>query len=201
MKRYQLFFLVTVSVCALSVTLPGCSTIAQNKKTTNKPMYTAYNIWKYDDPRLMYCINFKSAPEFIPAGTEITDAKYEPGDRHYLSKIKFRLKDTNEKITITMSTIWQPGKAPEDFLERMFTAQSFEQLTNGLSAAEVNAIKKGAVINGMRKRAVRMSYGYPPGNRTKSLDASDWFYWMSPMEKKLIRFDINGRVIEMIDKP
>ena len=57
----------------------------------------------------MYCINFKSAPEFIPVGTLVSDPKVS--DLGTLGeKIKFNLKAKDKIIKIRIRDKWHPGK-------------------------------------------------------------------------------------------
>ncbi len=198
MKNRTLFYLFLISLVGLAIIVAGCAQPPKKEPTAGVQLYTAYNIWKHDSDRHMYCINFKSASTFIPAGTPVSDAKIRvisQGAGSTVKKIQFRLPNTGETIKIGLRSRWHPGKSLEDYFDRMFTTQNFEQLTEGLSEAEIAALKEGTVVEGMSKRAVLISYGYPPEHRTPSLDADAWTYWMSTMANKVIRFDDDGKVL------
>jgi hypothetical protein len=166
-----------------------------------KPLYTAYNIWR-NTSKNMYCINFKSSDDFIPAGSRVIDTRIvkkpiDPRARasphvHY---IKFTVADTNEDVSIKFRKRWHPGKKVEDYFKYMFTHKPFDELTNGLSGTEIEAIKQGKVVQGMWKKAVLISFGYPPEHKTASLGNQQWVYWMTTMRKKSICFDEYDRAI------
>ena len=166
-------------------------------------LYTAYNIWKHDNYKYMFCVNFKSAPEFIPAGTPVYKARVHVNDSDpsWIRKnIKFRLVATDEEITIRFRKRWHPGIKVEEYFKMMFTEKKFEELTADFSLEEIDAIKQGIVNKGMRKKAVIVSYGYPPEHKTPSLDHDDWVYWMTTMRKKTICFDSNGKTLHCKDR-
>ena len=198
MRKRTLFYLFMISLVGLAIIVTGCAQPPKKEPTAGVQLYTAYNIWKHDSDRHMYCINFKSAPTFIPAGTAVYGAQVKrsnQGSGTEIKKIEFKIFNTGEKISIGMRSRWHPGKSLEDYFDRMFTTQNFEQLTEGLSEAEIAAIKDGTLVEGMSKRAVLISYGYPPEHRTPSLEGDAWTYWMSTMEKKVFRFDDDGKML------
>jgi hypothetical protein len=76
----------------------------------------------------------------------------------------------------------------------MFTTKNFEALTAGLSGMEIDAIKKGVLVNGMSKRAVLICYGPPPEHYTPNQNASTWYYWANRKDKIEIKFDQDGKL-------
>ena len=168
---------------------------------SGQPLYTAYNIWR-NSSKHMYCINFKSSGDFIPAGSRVIDAKItkKPIDSRsrastYVHSIEFKVAGTNEKVRIKFRKRWHPGKKVEDYFDYMFTQKTFDELTNGLSSTEIDAIKQGKVVQGMWKKAVLISFGYPPEHQTANLGDNQWVYWMTTMRKKNICFDEYDRAI------
>jgi hypothetical protein len=77
----------------------------------------------------------------------------------------------------------------------MFTTQNFEALTEGLSDIEIDAIKKGVIVNGMSKRAVLVCYGPPPEHYTPDQNALTWYYWTNRKDKIAIKFDTNHKTL------
>ena len=148
-------------------------------------LYTAHNIWKQKKQRHMLCINYKTGPDIIPAGTPVIDVKNSS------KAIEFKIADTGEKYKIGFKKKWHPGKTVYDYSNSMFTSKSFEKLTADFSPEEIDAIKRGVVIKGMKKEAVIVSYGLPPEHRTPSLSNDEWTYWMTTMQQKKICFDKN----------
>jgi hypothetical protein len=191
----------TLSMLVLVCLILGCSSLAP--KPAEPPaaaLYTAYNIWKHDD--VVFCINFKSGDEIIPAGTRVRDVAIvkipydvrKPQGDHY-KRLEFTVADTNEQIRVRFVSRWHPGQTLESYRDMMFTTKNFAELTDGLSAEEIEAIRKGVVEKGMSKRAVLITYGPPPEHATASLDKDIWAYWMNKLKKKNICFDDAGRAI------
>ena len=198
MRKRTLFYLFMISLVGLAIIVAGCTQPPKKETAAGAQLYTAYNIWKHSSDRHMDCINFKSAPTFIPAGTPVSDAKirvFGQGSGSAAEKIQFTISSTGESIKIGLRRRWHPGKSLEDYFDRIFTTQNFGQLTEGLSEAEIAAIKEGTVVGGMSKRAVLIAYGYPPEHRTPSLDADAWTYWMTTLAEIVIRFDEVGKVL------
>ena len=63
-----------ISISFIALIVINFQTIQISAEEKDEPLYTAYNIWKYPNDRHMHCITYKSAPEFIPAGTRVYDA-------------------------------------------------------------------------------------------------------------------------------
>ncbi len=214
MKRFSLFYFIFISLLGLAISFAG---YPQSLKIaeTGEPVYTAYNIWTtgngttpYNILRAaigtirMYCVNYKSGPNFIPAGTEVyVDDLYVNADLNHVdnnipssiqdkaNRIQFKVAETGKTYKIYMHERYHPGKSIGYYYKRMFTTKNFNQLTEELTAYEIEAIKKGTVFEGMSKRAVLISYGYPPEHKTKSLKSAVWTYWMTPKDQKTIHFD------------
>jgi len=162
-------------------------------------MYTSYNIWKHGST--IFCINFKVGQDIIPAGTKVYDVKVKrvktkTGGTSYISYlIQFKLVGTGEKISVSFINRWHPRESIYSYRNYMFTQKNFKELTEGLSHDEILAIKMGAVIEGMSKRAVLISYGYPPEHVNRDLSAKKWVYWENKKKRKYIFFDENEKVI------
>ncbi len=77
----------------------------------------------------------------------------------------------------------------------MFTHQDFGALTQGLNEKEIRAVRRGAVIKGMRKEAVLIALGPPPEHKTPSFENNSWLYWISRRDTKTVRFDANGKTL------
>lgn len=186
------FFL---TFCAILICF-GCAGKPHGPPTAGI-MYTAYNIWKHAST--IFCINFKVGQDIIPAGTKVYDIKVKkikskttPRTISYL--IKFKLADTGEEITVRFISRWHPKESAYSYRTYMFSHKNFEELTEGLSHDEILAIKMGAVIEGMSKRAVLISYGRPPEHVNKDLSSNKWIYWENKLKRKYVCFDENGKV-------
>ncbi len=69
--------------------------------------------------------------------------------------------------------------------------------SQGLTQLEREMIKKGRISAGMSKRAVVMSYGYPPYYATDSLQSNEWFYPITRARGVNVTFDGEGKASEV----
>ena len=157
-----------------------------NSEADKQPtLYTAYNIWRASK---MKCINFKQGSDIIPAGTEVRDVKVKQQEP-FLPFLVFTTVADERSYKIGFTQRWHPKKSIKDYSKMMFTTQNFEALIAGLSDFEIDAIKKGVLVNGMSKRAVLVCYGPPPEHYTRDQGAKTWYYWSNRKDKFAIKFD------------
>jgi len=103
--------------------------------------------------------------------------------------------DDNRVYKIHFTSNWHPGKTAEDYKNLMITTKTFEKLTEGMNESDIDAIKRGRVVNGMSKKAVLVAYGYPPEHRTSSLESNTWIYWRNQFGTFRVCFDENDKTI------
>ena len=194
---------LVLSVMLLLATTAVAET--QEAATTGQ-QYTAFNIWVLSKSQRhnQRFINYKvRGSAILPAGTPVfnVEALTSPQGGGFISTddssfpgphVAFETKD-GQRFEILFKGKWHPGKSLEDYKNYLISDKNFEQLTEGLSEQEIDAIRKGVVIAGMSKRAVLISYGYPPEHKTPSLDDASWLYWLGKTTKKEICFDSEGR--------
>ena len=168
----------------------ACAGFANSEEAKDPTLYTAYNIWKA--PK-MKCINFKQGTDIIPAGTEVKGIRLWSQKRD--SNLNFTTVKDGRKYTIGFTKRWHPKKSTADYRDMMFTTKNFKELTEGLSAMEIEAIKKGILVNGMSKRAVLICYGPPPEHYTPDQNANTWYYWANRKDKIEIKFDHHGKLV------
>ena len=161
--------------------ISGCATAPPAE-----PIHTAYNVW-YERPERIYSLNYMTGT-LIAAGTRVLNYNVER------NRINFETERGSYSIQFAQK--YHPGLSIHDFSDRLFTHQSFEALTQGLNEKEIKAIRRGDVIKGMSKEAVRISLGPPPGHKTPSFENDTWIYWESRFRKKIVRFDENGKIAE-----
>jgi hypothetical protein len=186
-----------MAVVILSVLMgAGCAdkeqSVKQDQVVQETKVYTAYNIWKVGQLLLRRCINYKHGHDIIPAGTEVRKVKIG-SDRDGREAIKFTTVKDNREYNIYFVNKWHPGKTIEDYMDYMFTPKNFEELTIGMNETEIEGIQKGIVINGMRKEAVLVAYGYPPEHRTRNLAGNVWVYWKNKFTSFEVCFDKDDR--------
>ncbi|MBE9570732.1 MAG: hypothetical protein IMF11_08895 [Proteobacteria bacterium] len=179
----SLVFLVTL----------GCTTTRQSDSREEPALRTAYNIWKLKDYN-MKCINYKYGRNFIPAGTSVRDVRIVTDEETLMEKIRFRTVDECRTYGIYFVPKWHPGKTIKDYKDYMFTPKPFDELTRGMSDAEIDAIKNGVLVKGMSKQALLVCYGPPPEHATASLDDSVWTYWKNKFGRIRIWFDEDNRI-------
>ncbi len=187
--------LLSVSHLSCRASGPKGSEHDARKGTSDRATsYTAYNLW-YEVPERMFGINYRRGA-MIPAGTEVS--AWHMKDSRDRPIIEFTTAGKGRTYTIYFRKKFCPGLTAGELENRLLTNEPFEQLTKGLTAAEIQSIKKGKLEEGMSKRSVLIARGYPPGHRTPSLDDNTWLYWENRFMKQAVRFGEDGRVSEII---
>jgi hypothetical protein len=193
-------------VLSVLVILGTAATVHAQEGKEQGRQYTAFNIWVLSKQQRhnQRFINYKvRGSRILPAGTPVfnIEALSSPAGGGFISSddsnfpgphVAFETSD-GTRYEILFKGKWHPGKTLEDYKNYLITDRSFEQLTEGLSDQEIDAIKNGVVIAGMSKRAVLISYGYPPEHKTPSLDSNSWLYWLGKTTRKEICFDTEGK--------
>src|SRR6266705_5569705 len=148
-------------------------------------LYTAYNIW-FEQPTKVYSTNYEKGNLF-PAGSEVTEVNRSS------RKLEFTDPKLSMKFSIEFVGKHHPGVTAEQWIGRFLTTRNFAALTQGLTAAEIKAIRAGQVQAGMSKKAVLVSVGYPPEVATASTKLDAWKYWRHRFGSYLVQFS-NGKV-------
>jgi len=179
------FNLSAVLLCVLYGVI-GCSSASNIPESLSGtgPYYTAYNLW-YEKPERMYGINYQKGV-LVPAGTEVHSI--EIGS----NSVKFKDVETGKQFVIILVKKNNPDLSIMEFTERLLTTQNFAELTRGLSPLEIENIKTGQITSGMSKKAVLISFGYPPRHRTSYLNSNVWLYWSSRFRSLKVEFDEQG---------
>lgn len=176
-----------VRILVLAVLLAALGAPAVFAETT----YTAYNLWyEATKEQVMQSTHYKKGI-MIPAGTEVKDVAVTSGKR---AAISFKTAKDGKAFRIQFNARHHPGVTPQAYADKLFTAKNFDELTKGMTAEEVSAIKEGKLVVGMSKAAVIMAYGYPPEHATSSTEANTWTVWLDRFRMKTINFDDNGRM-------
>jgi hypothetical protein len=198
---------VLISITFILFVMSTLSLAKEVRDQGSEQLFLAHNIWKTPKTKHMKCINYKIG-EIIPFGTEVINTKVfmEPDYGHNneqndfdneggTPKIRFTLKESKEKITISFVKNWHPGKTIYDYYDQMFTSKSFFELSYGLDEKKLEKARQGKLIVGMTKQEVLLTYGYPPEHKTKSLDESSWRYWINTLSTKEICFDDESKAM------
>ena len=153
-------------------------------------LFTSYNLW-YENATKMFSINYKKGA-IIPAGTLMADAVLHTGRR---ARLDLTWGETGARFAIHFQPKFHPGITAELFTGRLLVRQSLEELTGGMSDHEKSCIVRAVVEPEMSRKAVLVSFGYPPEHFTPSMQADKWFYWMNRYVKKELRFDESGMTL------
>ncbi|PNU20619.1 hypothetical protein C2E25_06130 [Geothermobacter hydrogeniphilus] len=205
-RMFLVFFFI---LFALSIASPSLALSARDKleakitgviKTERKPLYTAYNL--FTDGHKVRAINFRVGT-IIPVGTPVEVEIYEEEsdfggsgyDDDRVEGIRFKTLTDNHLYNIEFTSRYHPGTNVYAYADKMFTDKNFDQLTTGKSPEIIDAIRRSAVIPGMSKEDVILSYGYPAEHRTPSLQGNIWTYWKNRHRSKKICFDIEEKAI------
>ena len=159
----------------------------------DEQLYTAYNIW-YEKPTALWSINYKRGT-IIPAGTKIKSISVKR------KRVTFTTYDSATKFVINFSGKHHPGININEFKDRAFTTKTLKELTRGFTKKELECVKGGVLQTGIRKKAVLVTYGYPPEHATSSTDENTWSYWMNRFKRKAIYFDGSGKTTSAPAKP
>ena len=178
--------LVTLGVLAAAL-VTGCSSTSERALA---------------DPRVGHAFYLCCNVHYDPAKPEITDAIPSRG-----SLIPFGTRVEVQKVTkdtvrfeaaghptITLSYDHAKGLPFSAFLNDLFVTDDPRLKLKKVPAREVKLIEKGMVTPGMNRGQVLMALGYPPGDRTPSLDATTWTYAPAAGEAIVVYFDGGGRV-------
>jgi len=199
LKRILIFWVLSITI----ILLPAFSFPKNKSKASKQKLYTAYNIWRVPKSN-MYCVNFKYGSKIIPAGTEVSNVKVikdfendraRDSDKYERAYIRFKIVKEGKAIKIKYRRNWHTGKKIEDYKKMMFTTKTLSELTKGMTANEIRAIKAGVLVQCMSKRAVLVAYGPPPEHYTPSLNSNRWRYWTFISDTKTVFFDKDGILI------
>ncbi len=148
-------------------------------------LYTAYNIW-FEQPTKVYSTNYQRG-NILPAGSEVKDVKRSSG--------KLEFTDVNLDIRFTFEFVGKhhPGLTGEQWMDRFLTTRDFAALSEGVTAAEIKAVRAGEVKAGMSKKAVLLAAGYPPEVGTASTKLDTWKYWRHRFGSYAVQFS-DGKV-------
>jgi len=166
----------------------------QSAVAAEQQYYTAYNIWRIKSHN-MKCINYKHGHNILPAGTPVNNISTGTDSATRKPYIRFKTIHDNKVYRIFFTPNWHPGKSVKDYRRFMFTTKTFDELTEDMTAKEIEAIKRGAVVNGMSKNAVLVAYGYPPEHRTGSIYNNTWIYWSNKFKTFRVCFDDNDQTV------
>ncbi len=178
-------FIITLAMLA------GSIFCADHELDKSKTWYLAHNLW-YTDPDHIESIN-RIEGRFLPAGTRID--KLDVIDDISTSndpEVSFQVRGKYFCVVIDRDD--DEDLAMEDLLRRMFTSETFDQLTANLTDTERLNIAQGKVLPGMCKEAVIRTLGFPLDSRFEIPEKNLWKYQWNFSKKVYVIFDAAGLV-------
>jgi outer membrane protein assembly factor BamE (lipoprotein component of BamABCDE complex) len=137
---------------------------------------------------------------------EITDANYTAGTLVPLATRVEILKVTRGSVQfkpaghspLTLEYRHGAKGLPfNEYLDHLFVADDPRLKLRKVNARQVKLMESATVAPGMTKDQVLMTLGYPPADRTPSLEASTWAYNASPSQTFTVSFDGGGKVTQV----
>jgi len=137
---------------------------------------------------------------------EITDANYTSG-----TLVPFATRVEILKVTRQGVQFKPAGHSPltleykhgakglpfSEYLNHLFVTDDPRLKLRKVNARQVKLMESATVAPGMTKDQVLMTLGYPPADRTPSLEASTWTYDASPSQTFTVSFDGGGKVTQV----
>ena len=174
--------------------------LADEILNSGKPVYMAHNLW-YEDPDKIEAINFLGFMDRIEVGSEMDYVvlAYHRFDIES-SHIRFKVKGDDNIYRLFLGVRYhgnrQKGLTHKELLVRTFTTKPLIETTAGLKPEEKENVVNGTIQKGMSKKAVLMSWGYPPLHHTVSLDEKRWVYLRMRTVSEYIVFDEKDQVLK-----
>ncbi len=170
--------------------------LADEILNSGKPVYMAHNLW-YENPLIIEAINFKTLPNRIDAGAAVEDLYLTYYNK--VPRVCFKIKGEIQTFCLVINSRYQECNIKKltykELIARTFTTIPFDELTSDLKQQEIDNIIRGTIQRGMSKKAVLMSWGYPPLHRTSSLDERRWTFWKMRIAKEYVDFDKDDRLL------
>lgn len=194
-SKFLAIFILVVASSLLVLGIQGCG---QTKWTKELPAdtqkYLAHNVWIENGE--IWSTGYQ-AGRLIPAGTKVKNLRLGKKSGHPV--VGFTRVDNSKDYFAYFNPDHHPGINAQDYMDRLFTSQSLEEMTRDMTSKEKKAIKAGDVVPGMSKEAVLVSWGYPPETGTSSLDFDVWKFWKNRFDTIEVRFNDDDKVTEVRD--
>ncbi|MFP3982319.1 MAG: hypothetical protein ACLFV2_01320 [Desulfurivibrionaceae bacterium] len=173
----------------------GCGKAKWTKElSADTRKYLAHNVWIENGE--IWSTGYQVG-RLIPAGTRVKNIKL--GKKSGYPVVSFTGVEDNQTYYAYFNPKHHPGISAQDYMDRLLTSRSFEEMTQGMTGKEKEAIKTGDVVLGMSREAVLVSWGHPPETGTSSLDSDVWKFWKNRFDTIEVRFNDDDKVREIRD--
>ncbi len=187
MKRVSLavalFSIAVSSACARAPAVPPAQQIPGLASASK--VFTQTNLRPNDKKGVLYATNYLQ-DGLIPVCSEVTLISLNA------KVLVFKVNATGREYQYV-----NHKSATEGFtgnLAKYFGPTCPRKDLDSLTKMEREQVRIGQVAPGMRRRAVTLAIGYPPSNKTPSLDGRDWRYWTNKVNSFIVVFGSNGKV-------
>ena len=105
-------------------------------------------------------------------------------------------------LTLKLTHEYGTDEEPLDqYLAKVLVKSDPDRASPPIPKAVRRAIEYARVEIGMTHEQVLLSLGYPPTDRTPSLQDQEWTYWYNHRDRYKLVFDEAGKVAEVIGRP
>lgn len=156
-----------------------------------KEAYAQFNLHPDRTRGRLYSVNFQLPDAMIPYCAKVQLLEMNR------KVLKFREVSTGREFQYIFHK--GAGEPIEASAAKTFGASCDAGKVNRLSKTDQEGIRNGRITKGMSKEGVYLAAGFPPANRTPSLDYHEWTYWKNRFNTVIVRFDNKGIVSEVKD--
>lgn len=152
-----------------------------------RTFFTQVNIW-YEKADAIYSTNYH-AGEILPAATPVKILSVAK-DRIQFSvqgKGEFAIVHIRKHNPMELNELFDLYFSVEDPVGPKGKFHTFTK-------EEQKHIADGTLGVGMRKEAVIMAYGHPPGHKTPRITDNTWTYWLTRFKTQELTFGKDGKL-------
>jgi hypothetical protein len=137
-------------------------------------------------------INYdENGKRVIPVGTPVSVL----GQGRYRIKVRIEGKDQ------ALGNDYSRDMSLDDFAHRYVVTENPALKISGYPRKVQDAIGAGHVLLGMSREQVIMSVGYPVTSENHDINARSWRFWLSSFAEFAVKFDDEGRVVDIVADP
>lgn len=188
LKKIALIGVVAgLSACAGNVPL----TDASGQDLIGKKAYAQFNLHPDRARNRLYTVNYQLPDAMIPYCAEV--------ELHEMNRkvLVFTEVKTGRKFQYILHKA--TGEPIQVSAAKTFANSCDADKVKKMSKKDQEGIKRGRISVGMTKDGVLLAAGYPPGNRTPSLDYDQWTFWKNRWDTMIVEFNEKGVVTKIID--
>lgn len=137
----------------------------------------------------MYSTNHIGLPKFFPLGSKFTVTVFGP------SSVSMVAED-GSVVELDYVPRHHPDLTFDRWLERQLSFEPIEA-PSGLSSEERTAIAEGRYVQGMSRKALFLSVGYPPATLSPNLNDALLTYEVKRFNRVMFQFDAQDKITEI----